>query len=151
MQKPGKGKSKYPDRNESRGTTLSETRVNISSGGHWETIVGYSRAVKKGNLLVIAGTTSTDSEGKVIGAGDAYAQAKVILEKIGRALNEAGASYKDVVRTRIYTTDISKWSDIGRAHGEVFAQIRPAATMVEVRKLIVEKAIVEIEVEAITD
>ncbi|HZW54758.1 MAG TPA: RidA family protein [Nitrososphaerales archaeon] len=128
---------------------MSESRINIASGGHWETIVGYSRAVRIGNIIVIAGTTATDSEGKVIGVGDAYTQTKVIFEKIGRALNEAGASFKDVIRTRIYTTDISKWNEIGKAHGETFSHIKPAATMVEVRKLIVDEAIVEIEAEAV--
>jgi len=124
-------------------------RLNISSGGHWETKVGYSRAVRVGNMVVVAGTTATDSEGKVIGIGDPYTQTKVILEKIEKSLKEAGASMKDVVRTRMFVTDISKWEEIGRAHGEVFGSIRPAATLVEVKALITKDTTVEIEVEAI--
>ena len=123
--------------------------MNISSGGLWETKVGYSRAVRVGNTIVVAGTTATDSEGKVIGIGDAYTQTKVILEKIEKSLKEAGASMKDVVRTRMFVTDISKWDEIGRAHGEIFGSIRPAATLVEVRGLITKDTLVEIEVEAI--
>ena len=128
---------------------MNPKRVNISSGGLWETKVGYSRAVRVGNMIAVAGTTATDSEGKVIGIGDAYTQTKVILEKIEKSLREAGASMKDVVRTRMFVTDISKWDDIGRAHGEMFGSIRPAATLVEVRALITKDTLVEIEVEAI--
>jgi enamine deaminase RidA (YjgF/YER057c/UK114 family) len=128
---------------------MNPKRVNISSGGLWETKVGYSRAVRVGNMIAVAGTTATDSEGKVIGLGDAYTQTKVILEKIEKSLKEAGASMKDVVRTRMFVTDISKWDEIGRAHGEIFGSIRPAATLVEVRALISKDTLVEIEVEAI--
>ena len=123
--------------------------MNISSGGHWETKVGYSRAVRVGNIIVVAGTTATDSQGNVIGKDDAYTQTKVILEKIGQSLREAGGSMKDVVRTRMFTTDISRWDEIGKAHGEVFGSVRPASTLVEIKALITKDALVEIEVEAI--
>ena len=123
--------------------------MNISSGGHWETKVGYSRAVRVGNIIVVAGTTATDSQGNVIGKDDAYTQTKVILEKIGQSLREAGGSMKDVVRTRMFTTDISRWDEIGKAHEEVFGSVRPASTLVEIKALITKDALVEIEVEAI--
>lgn len=120
----------------------------ISSGAKWESIVGYSRAVKIGNQLWVAGTTATDENGEVVGKGDAGAQTRYILAKIERALKEGGATMNDVVRTRIFATDISQWEAIGRAHGEIFANIRPAATMVEVSKLIDPDHLVEIEVDA---
>lgn len=120
----------------------------ISSGAKWESIVGYSRAVKIGNQLWVAGTTATDENGEVVGKGDAGAQTRYILAKIERALKEGGATMNDVVRTRIFATDISQWEAIGRAHGDVFANIRPASTMVEVSKLIDPDHLVEIEVDA---
>jgi enamine deaminase RidA (YjgF/YER057c/UK114 family) len=124
-------------------------RRNITGGAVWEPIVGYSRAVRVGNVVQVAGTTSVDAEGKPYMPGDAYAQTVRILEIIEQALQEAGAGMKDVVRTRIFTTDIGKWQEIGRAHGERFAAIRPAATMVQVSALIDPALMVEIEVEAI--
>jgi enamine deaminase RidA (YjgF/YER057c/UK114 family) len=120
----------------------------ISSGAKWESIVGYSRAVKIGNHIWVAGTTASDENSEVVGKGDAGAQTRYILAKIERALKEGGASMNDVVRTRIFATDISQWEVIGKAHGEVFANIRPASTMVEVSKLIDPDHLVEIEVDA---
>lgn len=126
-------------------------RLNVSSGARWESIVGYSRAVRVGNVVHVAGTTSVDDEGRVFAPGDAHAQTIRILRIIETALIQAGASLNDVVRTRTFVTDISKWEEIGRAHGEVFRDIRPAATMVEVRRLIDPALMVEIEVDAIID
>jgi len=123
-------------------------RKNISSGAKWEDVVGYSRAVRVGNVIEVSGTTALDGE-RIVGENDAYAQTKFIFQKIEKALAEAGASMKDVVRTRMYVTDISKWEEIGKAHGEVFKNIKPAATMVEVNQLIDERMLVEIEVTAI--
>ena len=123
-------------------------RKNISSGAPWESIVGYSRAVRIDNHVWVAGTTATDESGNVVGKGDPAAQARYALQKIGRALEEAGASFADVVRTRTYVTDITQWEAIGRVHGAVFGAIRPAATMVEVSKLIDPAHLVEIEVDA---
>ncbi|MCB2376629.1 RidA family protein [Hymenobacter sp. BT635] len=122
-------------------------RQNIASGAPWESIVGYSRAVRLGNVVEVAGTTAQD--GDSVTGTTAYEQTRRALEKIAAALTEAGAVLTDVVRTRIFTTDISQWEEIGRAHGEFFAQIRPAATMVEVRALIDPLLLVEIEVTAI--
>lgn len=107
-------------------------RHNISSGTVWEATAGYSRAVRVGNLVEVAGTTAVDEQGRVVGPGDLYAQTRFILSKIERALNEAGATLQDVVRTRMYVTNIQDWEAAARAHGEVFADIRPAATLVEV-------------------
>jgi enamine deaminase RidA (YjgF/YER057c/UK114 family) len=124
-------------------------RRNIAGGTDWESIVGYSRAVRVGTVVQIAGTTAVDAAGKPYMPGDAYAQTVRIFEIIEQALTAAGATMEDVVRTRIFTTDIGKWREIGRAHGERFAAIRPAATMVQVSALIDPALMVEIEVEAI--
>ena len=123
-------------------------RKNISSGAPWESIVGYSRAVRIGNHVWVAGTTATADDGSVVGVGDAAAQTRFVLQKIDRALREAGGSLRDVVRTRSFVTDISQWEAIGRVHGQYFGDIRPAATMVEVSKLIDPDHLVEIEVDA---
>src|ERR1700752_2574380 len=120
-------------------------RLNISSGVKWEDIIGYSRAVKIGNVIEVAGTTALDESGKLVGADDPYEQTRYIIAKIEKALNSAGAALTDVVRTRIFTTDISRWEEIGKAHGEFFRDIKPASTMVEVRALINPSMLVEIE------
>ncbi len=123
-------------------------RINISSGAKWEDIVGYSRAVKIGNIIEIAGTTSVE-DGKVVGVNDAYLQTKVILQKIEKVLIEVDASLRDVVRTRMFVTDISKWEEVGKAHGEFFRNIKPVTSMVEVKALIDPEMLVEIEATAI--
>jgi enamine deaminase RidA (YjgF/YER057c/UK114 family) len=123
-------------------------RLRISSGSPWEARAGYSRAVRAGTCVYVAGTTGTDASGAVV-APDGYAQAKKALERIVAALHEAGARVEDVVRTRMYVTDINQWEAIGRAHAEVFGDARPASTMVEVRRLIAPDIVVEIEADAV--
>lgn len=124
-------------------------RTNFSSGAKWEEIVGYSRAVKVGNMIEVTGTVAVNDTGETVGAGDAYAQTRFIIEKIEKVLLRAGASLRDVVRTRIFVTDISRWEEYGRAHGEFFKEIRPCTTMVEVKGLIAPEYLVEIEATAI--
>ena len=124
-------------------------RLNISSGAKWEDIVGYSRAVKVRNIIEVAGTTAVDERGEIVGVNNPYEQTKYILAKIESALIEAGASMKDVVRTRMFVTDISKWEEIGKAHGEFFKEIKPAASMIEVKGLINPELLIEIEVTAV--
>ena len=123
----------------------------ISSGVKWEDIVGYSRAVKMGNIVEVAGTIAYDKEGKLVGKDDPYRQTKFIIQKAEKALKKLGCSLNNVIRTRMYVTDISQWEEIGRAHGEFFKNIKPASTMVEVSKLVTSDTIVEMEFSAICE
>jgi enamine deaminase RidA (YjgF/YER057c/UK114 family) len=123
-------------------------RHNIASGGPWEDVVGYSRAVRIGNHVFVAGTTAVGADGTIVGTGDPYAQTIQALHNIQHALGQAGAALSDVVRTRMFVTDMSQWEAIGRAHGEFFREVRPAATIVEVSRLIDPEMLVEIEVDA---
>ena len=124
-------------------------RQNISSGAQWEEIVGYSRAVRIGNIVEVAGTTAVDESGQVVGADDPAAQTRFILQKIEKALHKAGATVEDVIRTRVFVTDISRWEAIGRAHGGFFHTIKPASSMIEIKALISPELLVEIEATAV--
>lgn len=127
---------------------MSEKRINISSGAKWEPVVGYSRAVRVGAHVWVAGTTAVDEQSEIVGEGDAYEQARYVFQKIGRALKQAGASLDDVVRTRMFITHLAHQDAIGRAHFEAVGHVRPAATMVQISSLVDSRLLVEIEVDA---
>jgi enamine deaminase RidA (YjgF/YER057c/UK114 family) len=126
-------------------------RTNYPSGSKWEDIIGYSRAVKIGNIVEVTGTVASDENGNTVGKNNPYEQTKYILQKIEKVLQQAGASLKDVIRTRMFVTEIRNWEEYGRAHGEFFAEIKPCTTMVEVSSLIGEEYLVEIEVSAVVN
>ncbi len=124
-------------------------RERYSSGTKWEPIVGYCRALRVGNQVFVTGTTATNEKGEIVGVGDAYVQTVQVIRNIERALNALGATLKDVVRTRMFVTDIARWQEYGRAHGEFFSEVRPCTTMVEVQRLIDDRMLIEIEADAI--
>lgn len=124
-------------------------RTNYSSGARWEDVVGYSRAVKAGNIIEVTGTVAADDNSSLVGGNDAYEQTRFIIQKIEKVLQRAGASLKDVIRTRMFVTDISRWEEYGRAHGEFFKDIRPCTSMIEVKGLIAPEYLIEIEATAI--
>jgi enamine deaminase RidA (YjgF/YER057c/UK114 family) len=124
-------------------------RINFSSGAKWEAIVGYSRAVKIGNLIEVTGTVAVDDDNKLVGGDNAYEQTKFIIQKIEKVLQQAGASLNNVIRTRMFVTDISRWQQYGQAHGEFFGTIRPCTSMIEVKGLIEPEYLIEIEATAI--
>lgn len=128
---------------------MGKERTNYSSGAKWEDIVGYSRAVRVGDTIEVTGTVAVDDQGATVGVNDAYAQTRFILQKIEAVLQRAGATMSDVVRTRMFVTDISRWEEYGRAHGEVFGQIKPCTSMIEVKGLIDPSYLIEIEATAI--
>lgn len=128
---------------------MTTKRQNFSSGAKWEAIVGYSRAVRVNNIIEVTGTVAVNDQDEIVGAGDAYAQTAFILEKIEKVLLQAGATMDHVVRTRMFVTDISRWQEYGRAHGEVFKDIRPCTSMIEVKGLIAPEYLIEIEATAI--